>query len=241
MFTVQQETFEGENFHDFHGLRATHKSFLHKSLGVSHSPKQLVWHSTKVFSVKCSLPTDPRNFSPSKVTRYTVHCMSLSWVCLGCRKHIWKPYSTREDLHHQQSVVLWSCMGLVKWRRSSCQLSPPSKWRLRWGYHVVIKTLYVVACYHELIFPSTHTCASNRLKLRHYNLIFSRPSHHLTLPCLLSPPPPSLPSLSLSASLSLPPLPPLLLAPCLCWLPGALSWWIQGPVHAVLDKVLWLL
>ena len=26
--TVQQKTFEGENFHDFHGFRATHESFL---------------------------------------------------------------------------------------------------------------------------------------------------------------------------------------------------------------------
>ena len=51
---LQWETFKGENFHEFCGLGATHDSFLHKNLGMSHPPIQLVQHSTKVFSMKCS-------------------------------------------------------------------------------------------------------------------------------------------------------------------------------------------
>ena len=32
-----------------------------------------VLHSAKVFSAKCSFPSNPRKFSPSKISRYTVH------------------------------------------------------------------------------------------------------------------------------------------------------------------------
>ena len=70
--TVWRETFEGENFHKFRDFTATHESFLHEILGMPHPSMRISLHSTKVFSAKCSLPTDPRRFSPSKVSRYTV-------------------------------------------------------------------------------------------------------------------------------------------------------------------------
>ena len=38
MHTVQRKTFEGENVHEFRGLRATRKSFLHEILGVPYPP-----------------------------------------------------------------------------------------------------------------------------------------------------------------------------------------------------------
>ena len=30
VYTVQRKTFEGENFHEFRGFKATHESFLHE-------------------------------------------------------------------------------------------------------------------------------------------------------------------------------------------------------------------
>ena len=43
-----------------------------KILAACYASMQLVQHSAKVFSMKCSLPTDPQRFSPLKVYHYTV-------------------------------------------------------------------------------------------------------------------------------------------------------------------------
>jgi hypothetical protein len=51
-------------------LRTTCESFLHEILGMPHPPiRDFKKNSVKVFSMKCSLPTDPRKFSPSNVSR----------------------------------------------------------------------------------------------------------------------------------------------------------------------------
>ena len=70
--TVEWETFEGENFRGFRGLRAIHESFLCEIWGCATTTYDCFKQSVKVFSAKFSLPTDPRKFSPSKVFRYTV-------------------------------------------------------------------------------------------------------------------------------------------------------------------------
>ena len=46
------ESFDEENFHEFHGLIATYEVFLHEILGVPHQPIQLI----------------PQKFSSSKVS-----------------------------------------------------------------------------------------------------------------------------------------------------------------------------
>ena len=61
--TVQRETFEGENFHDFHSLRGTHERFP-QNLGIPHPPIQLSWHSTKRFLHKCLLLLIYESFLP---------------------------------------------------------------------------------------------------------------------------------------------------------------------------------
>ena len=62
-YTVQRETFEGD---EFCGLQIMQESFVHEILGMPHPPIQFLQHSAKVFSVKCSLPINPQNFSPSR-------------------------------------------------------------------------------------------------------------------------------------------------------------------------------
>ena len=39
---------------------------------MSHPYMWSIYHSVKVFSAKCSLPTDPWKFSPSEISHYTV-------------------------------------------------------------------------------------------------------------------------------------------------------------------------
>ena len=67
MMTVYWKTFEGENIHEFHVLRATCESFLLEIWAYHAIPTYVrSLHSAKVFSAKWSLLPDPRKFSPSK-------------------------------------------------------------------------------------------------------------------------------------------------------------------------------
>ena len=66
------ETFEGENFCNFCGFMAKRESFLSEIWG-----RGVFWHgkskqSAKVFSTKMVLFTNLREYSPSKVSRYTI-------------------------------------------------------------------------------------------------------------------------------------------------------------------------
>ena len=81
--TVWRETFEGENFHEFRDFSAIRESFLHEILGMPHPLSHQFLHSAKVFSAKCSFPTDPRKFSPSKISRYTVLQLQLLNVLIN--------------------------------------------------------------------------------------------------------------------------------------------------------------
>ena len=68
-YTLQQETFEGENLCDFRSFVAVRESLL----------CEILWHSVlwckqfaKGFSTKIGIFTNSRKFSPLKVFRYTV-------------------------------------------------------------------------------------------------------------------------------------------------------------------------
>ena len=61
-----------KTFADFEVLEPSMKVFSAKFGGVPHPSMIGFKQSVKVFSVKFSLPTDPRKFSPSKVYRYMV-------------------------------------------------------------------------------------------------------------------------------------------------------------------------
>ena len=65
------KTCEGENFRKFCGFVMIGESFFRGIWG-----RSILWccrneQSVKVFSAKITFFTDPRNFSPSKVFRYT--------------------------------------------------------------------------------------------------------------------------------------------------------------------------
>ena len=61
-----------KTFANFEVQEPSAKVFSMKFWGMPHPLMFGFKLSMKVFSVKFSLPTDPRNFSPSKVYRYTV-------------------------------------------------------------------------------------------------------------------------------------------------------------------------
>ena len=71
VYTVQRETFEGENFREFRGFVAICESFLHEFL--RHG---IFWgggkseQSVKVFSMKIVFFTNSQTFSPPKVFCY---------------------------------------------------------------------------------------------------------------------------------------------------------------------------
>ena len=70
-------TFEGKNFHEFHDFIACHPRKF-SSRNFRHATPIMHTNSAKVFSAKCSLPTDPQKFSPSKVFRYTATVRSVA-------------------------------------------------------------------------------------------------------------------------------------------------------------------
>ena len=77
-----RDTFKRENLHEFRNFMATRENFFHEILVMLHLFMWSAYHSTKIFSTKSSLPTDPQKFSPSKVPSYTVH---TSMYAVHCR------------------------------------------------------------------------------------------------------------------------------------------------------------
>ena len=70
VYTVQRETFEGENFHEFRSFVAIRKSFLHKIRGMASLAVTPV-SNQQVFSARILFPPNCE-FSPSKVSCYMV-------------------------------------------------------------------------------------------------------------------------------------------------------------------------
>ena len=78
-FTVQRETFEGENLRKSRGFVAIRESFLREIWGMplfGGTSEQ----STKVFSAKILFSTNLRKFSPTKVSHYQY--MVVRWQAL---------------------------------------------------------------------------------------------------------------------------------------------------------------
>ena len=76
-----RETFEGEKFHKFCGFVAIRKKFSLQNLGrgiLSHGKSE---QSAKVFSTKIVFFNNSRNFSSSKVSRYTACAGEPTGAC----------------------------------------------------------------------------------------------------------------------------------------------------------------
>ena len=129
---LQRETFEGENFHEFCGLSFSTK-FRHAPPTYTIdfcSPRQFL-------SAKCSLPTDPRKFSPSNLSCYivlaipnlytvriykfinlsTLHVCTCIMCCVGSYLFQWYPQICR------RVVLLTKLCTAKSWASLMCALS----------------------------------------------------------------------------------------------------------------------
>ena len=82
--TIQRKTFEGENFHEFRGFRATCESFSTK-FGRTIPTYVRFQHSVKIFSTKWSLSPIHESFLPRKF-RATLRSLFLA-VIKFCEQH----------------------------------------------------------------------------------------------------------------------------------------------------------